>query len=174
MDGLMRCNSVRRTEDRMRSGIESGSRRIMSRYQQMNFIRIGGHITNPLPVLAHLQTDGSFWVKQKKGRCAAWLEKANQSATLKQKWDLNVANSTQSEWMSIEHGILFALENNEECMAIENDNLGVVSALIGCRWLSNEWENYCFQRIHKLAKQSVWTGIRWIPRELNKADQILR
>ena len=154
--------------------IRGKARRIAFQLQPMNLVRIGGTMTNPLPVMAHLQTDGSFLLKQKKGRCAALLEKTNQKTILKQKWDLNVSNSTQSEWMSIEHGILFAFENNEECLAIENDNLGVVSALSGCRWLSNEWEKHCYHRIQALAKQSVWTGIRWIPRELNKADQILR
>ena len=35
-------------------------------------------------------------------------------------------DSTETEWASINHGLLFALENNEHNIHIENDNLSVI------------------------------------------------
>ena len=54
------------------------------------------------------------------------------------------------------------------------NNLSVVSAFITQKHLRHEYARYYKYKIQGLADQSEWTGIRWIPCERNRADDLFR
>jgi hypothetical protein len=82
-------------------------------------------------------------------------------------------DSTETEWASINHGLLFALENNEMNIHIENDNLSVIRGLIlPNSVLKNEYAKYHRYVIMNTVAKTHWTAIRWIPRELNESDKL--
>jgi hypothetical protein len=73
-----------------------------------------------------------------------------------------------------------ALEFNHRHLGIENDNLGVIRSLIFHRDFDmeakakrqHEYVRYYFHDIMKSVAQTEWTGVRWIPRGLNRADDL--
>jgi hypothetical protein len=71
-----------------------------------------------------------------------------------------------------------ALELNHRHLGIENDNLGVIRTLIFHRDFAtkakrqHEYVRYYFNDIMKSAAETEWTGVRWIPRGLNRADDL--
>jgi len=82
-------------------------------------------------------------------------------------------DSTETEWASINHGLLFALENNERNIHIENDNLSVIRGLmLPNSVLKNEYAKYHRYIIMNTVAKTYWTAIRWIPRELNASDKL--
>ena len=137
------------------------------------FVRIGGHMTFPPPLLAIVQTDGSY--RWKEGNIAANLTVSHQLTTYSQTRKLLAAEScTETEWASIAYGLELALNKGEEAIGIENDNLGVVGTLMLNKDPRQKYAKYYKDIIMTLTKHSAWTGIRWIPREMNKADRLLR
>jgi ribonuclease HI len=137
----------------------------------MSSIRIGGHMTFPLPFLARLQTDGSY--RFGVGRAAIILTTANMQTTQRRLYEFKDAiNSTEMEWASVAKGLEFALESNADSVAIENDNLGVVSTLAMDYTPRQAYAKHYKHIILNLAKQSAWTGVCWIPREQNAADKL--
>jgi len=145
-------------------------------HARMPYVRIGGRTIFQPPLIAMLQTDGSFsHSRNPRGRAAAYLETAAQDTIHKQLWEVKDAkNSTETEWASIAFGLKFALENDEYVVGVENDNFGVIAALLHPVSLRHEYARYYRNQIHNLANQSAWVGLRWIPRQFNKADKILR
>ena len=82
-------------------------------------------------------------------------------------------DSTETEWASINHGLLFALENNERNIHIENDNMSVIMGLmLPNKPLKNEYAKYHRYIIMNTVAKTYWTAIRWIPRELNASDKL--
>ena len=138
------------------------------------FTRIGGMNKFRAPLCAHLQTDGSFHHKTGLSRVAMRIQNPARTEIF-QKMEVipNVADSTETEWASISRGLLFALENGERNLEVENDNLGVVSALIiKDKVMKQEYAKYYRYIILNTVNKTEWTGIRWIPRELNLADAL--
>ena len=97
------------------------------------YARIGGvdrYMMSPL-FYAKVQTDGSFYPNTGMSRVAMILTTADRNSELKHMKTISTCeDSTETEWASVSQGLLFALENNERTIALENDNLGVVSSLI--------------------------------------------
>ncbi len=140
----------------------------------MPFIRIGGNVTFPPPLLARLQTDGSY--RARVGRTSVILHTSAGNAIYKHTVTMPFAlNSTETEWASVLSGLEFAQDKNEAAIGIENDNLGVIQALIHPgTTLKHEYARFYRQKIQKIANSSVWTGVRWIPLAQNTADALLR
>jgi len=137
--------------------------------------RIGGSMLHAPPVFACVQTDGSFRSREPKARIAVLLRRADGNSLLSDVQIIHANNSTEAEWASVAHGLQFSLENNETTIALENDNLGVVQSLINTRApLRHDFAKYYRHEIQILARESVWTGIRWIPRIANRADALFR
>ena len=69
-----------------------------------------------------------------------------------------------------------ALEFNHRHLGIENDNLEIIRSLIFHKEFKNkrnqDYARYYFHDIMKSAAQTEWTGVRWIPRGLNRADDL--
>lgn len=82
-------------------------------------------------------------------------------------------NSYETEWYSVYKGLLFALETNVTKLHIENDNLSVIQHLVG--FSSKDCPSYVAHYKHSirlLANETEYTGVRWIPRRFNRADDL--
>ena len=136
------------------------------------YTRIGGNTTFAPPLLAHVQTDGSFGTRYG-ARVAAIVNSANRKHQWQDMTRINAVNSTETEWASVLFGINLAVNNDQEAIGIENDNLSVIHGLIFPKnRLRHEYAAYYRNEIQKVAATSVWTGVRWIPREKNRADDL--
>jgi ribonuclease HI len=82
-------------------------------------------------------------------------------------------NSTESEWASVLDGLQFSITKDQGAVEIENDNLAVIEAIIRRR-AKKEVERYYLHTILEESADLEWLAIRWIPRELNRADTLFR
>lgn len=141
----------------------------------MNFVRIGGKRIYSLPLSSLVQCDGSY-TAHKGVAAAAYLITDPVGATLMGKRiDIAAISATETEWASIYHGLEAAMELDQECIRIENDCLSVVAGLVHpTNPLKHVYARHYRKKIQELAAGTVWTGIRWIPRKLNKADALFR
>jgi len=118
--------------------------------------------------------DGSYRPRTKEAAVAYYLTHNKQSYS-SQKLPIKASNSTEAEWASIFFGLKAAIDNSEDLLHIQNDCLSVVRAFLP--FSEPPKQNYARHfkvEITKLAGQASWVGISWIPRELNRADQVLR
>ena len=148
----------------------------MKRYLGTPFHCIGGLAQIPSPSAFHrIQTDGSFGQRHRARIAAIIYTPAHQVGP---SWmgPIRANSSTETEWASVALGIRMALEFNHRHIGIENDNLGVIRSLIFHREFEakrqHEYARYYFNEIMKTAAQTEWTGVRWIPRGLNRADDL--
>jgi ribonuclease HI len=130
--------------------------------------------THPPRFTALLQTDGSFQHHTRRSRVAMILTTETHKYSLTHMMKIpDAQDSTETEWASINHGLLFALENNERNIHIENDNLSVIHGLmLPNKPLKQEYAKYHRYMIMNNVAKSYWTAIRWIPRELNLSDRL--
>jgi hypothetical protein len=138
------------------------------------FRRLGGMNTHQPRFTALLQTDGSFQHHTRRSRVAMILITEQNKYTLTNMERIpDAQDSTETEWASINRGLLFALENNENNIHIENDNLSVIRGLmLPNSVLKNEYAKYHRYIIMNTVAKTYWTAIRWIPRELNASDKL--
>lgn len=122
--------------------------------------------------MAHLQTDGSFRYKDKVSRTASLLKADATFKSVKTYFDHK--NSYESEWCSILDGIQMTQSNDVSAISLENDNLGVINALIQKRLPRHDYAAVYYDLILKEVKHMDFVEIRWIPRRLNKADALFR
>ena len=136
------------------------------------YYQIGGNILYRPPLLACVQTDGSR--THFKSRVAMILTTRDLMNTYKKMTEIpHTESSTETEWAAVSAGLEFAIQKGEFAIGIENDNLSVVGALITNKQnLRNEYARYYRERILQYAALTLWTGIRWIPREINRADDL--
>lgn len=139
---------------------------------RMPYVRIGGNVAFPPPLLAHLQTDGSF--RNRQARTAYILLSADGRRTYRDVEPTVAASSTEAEWLSVLNGLQFATDGaRQTAIGIENDCLSVIHALIQSETpLRNASHRELRREILDLANQTTWTGVRWIPREENRADAL--
>ena len=140
------------------------------------FKRIGGRSLVAPRKSALLQTDGSFFPATKFSRVAMILRAERDGELFKNMQPIDKArDSTETEWASVHYGLLFALEKNEWNIQIENDNLSVIRGLmLPFCGLKHDYAKFYRNQILMTSVESYWTAIRWIPRELNKADAFFR
>ena len=140
------------------------------------FTRIGGRSLVAPRKSALLQTDGSFFPTTKFSRVAMILRAERDGELFKNMQPIDKArDSTETEWASVHYGLIFALEKNEWNIQIENDNLSVIRGLmLPFCGLKHEYAKFYRNQILMTSVESYWTAIRWIPRELNKADALFR
>ena len=141
--------------------------------QLLPFIRIGGKSQYALPLLVRCQTDASY------RRGNTWIASlifrpdGTRGENIKKLY--SVDDVSETEWASVAMGLTNCMEENYRVIGIENGNLGVISQLIfSDRPLRRDYARYYRSKIYELARQTEWTGIRWVPRELNLADTILQ
>jgi hypothetical protein len=136
-------------------------------------IRIGGIAAFKPPLLAHVQVDGSFGRRRQAAVAVKFVAAAHDRSASFTKPVYAVESSTEAEWIAVYTGLMFALENNEKAMVIENDCLGVIHHLMQREMaLRRDYAQHWRSEIYKLAEQTEWTGVRWIPRRQNRADDL--
>jgi ribonuclease HI len=140
------------------------------------FTRVAGHTTHPPLILATVQTDGSYTPTTGDARVAAILTPTKTHNTFRHVQSISAESSTEAEWASISMGLELAITHSEGAVGIENDCLGVINTLISPHdtWLRHEYARYWRYRILRQAKGFEWFGIRWIPREQNRADDLFK
>lgn len=140
------------------------------------FTRVAGHVTHPPLLLATVQTDGSYAHKTGDARVAAILTPTKSHSTFRHLQSISAESSTEAEWASISMGLELAISHNEGAVGVENDCLGVINTLLSPHdtWLRHEYARYWRYRILRQAKGFEWLGLRWIPREQNRADDLFR
>ena len=139
-----------------------------------HFLPLTSRLIRP-PRAALVQTDGSFSKKYvKMSRTAVIL-------TTHDKIDYKLVNtytdhwnSMESEWCSVLNGIRYAQKKDQGSVELENDCLQVVKHLIHKRPPMKGYLAAYYTSILKEIKNMEYLGIRWIPRELNRADDLFR
>ena len=126
------------------------------------------------PKVAHIQTDGSFFMECKISRTAVILRGrvGNDYTLCKTYFDHN--HSMESEWCSILDGIRYAIQMDEGSIELENDCLPVVRSITRGKIPNNSLLANYYTAVFKEIRELEYLGIRWIPRELNKADELFR
>jgi hypothetical protein len=138
------------------------------------YSRIGGHLTFPPALIARAQVDGSFG-RRGGGRIAAIMTSDTGYATFRSTRPMKALNSTEAEWAAVALGLELALQHNQTAVGIENDCLGVIHGLLFSDTpLKHAYARHWRAQILKLTEETHWTGVRWIPREANRADALLR
>ena len=139
------------------------------------FLRLAGRCRYPPPVLSVVQTDGLFRHSNGSAAVAACLVRSGELLEESVSPLRNVECSTEAEWASVYYGLLLAQVNKEWSIGIENDCLGVVGQLLhGTYRTPRPYANHYKGKIIEAASAMDWCGIRWIPKEQNKADRLFR
>jgi ribonuclease HI len=120
------------------------------------------------PATILVQTDGSF-LHSRMSRTASILFTRSNISMVRTYFDH--VNSTESEWCSILDGLAFSLEKGHGSVELENDCLGVIRALMSRR--RGPFTEY-YDEIHDTIRKMDYVSVRWIPRELNRADDLFR
>ena len=139
--------------------------------------QIGRTVKTGTPLFhSRVQTDGSFRRTREaieRARAAAILYTHDNVIARQTLVSINAENSTEADWASVCLGSMVALEMNQDRFGIENDNLGVIRALINpVDKLKHEYARHYRNIIYDLTKNAEWVGVRWIPREMNSADEL--
>ena len=142
----------------------------------MPFIRIGGRASHRPPLVAKIQADASFNLNRPLDSMAAYiLRTASGRATYRDTVQLGrVLNSTEAEWAGVAAAVEVAINMNEMAVELENDNLSVIHQLMLDTWPRHKYARYYHRKIRDNAAQMEWLAVRWIPREVNAADLLLR
>ena len=139
--------------------------------QQLPFYRIGGTGTASRPsTLYRVQTAGSFG-NRKGNRIAAILYEANHHPETRILLPIKSASYTETEWASFTLGLALAIQHKQSHVAIETSNLSIMHTLIFHQNFCSRQHHY-FHEIMRLSKETEWAGVRWIPRALNRADDL--
>uniref|UniRef100_A0A6C0APJ6 RNase H type-1 domain-containing protein n=1 Tax=viral metagenome TaxID=1070528 RepID=A0A6C0APJ6_9ZZZZ len=127
------------------------------------------------PKVALVQTDGSFSTQYVEMSRTAVILRTNEHIdyTLIDTY-IDHINSTESEWVSVLSGIEFALKKDQGSVELENDCLPVIKHLIFRKPPAKSYLADYYSQIFKESRKMEYLGVRWIPRELNKADDLFR
>lgn len=121
--------------------------------------------------IAHVQTDGSF---KNISRTAVILNTQENVTYKLMNTYFDHKNSTESEWCSILNGIKYSIYKDEGSLELENDCLPVIQHLINKRSPTKAYLQDYYHLILKEVKTMDYLAIRWIPREMNRADDLFR
>ncbi len=129
----------------------------------------------PPPLFALAQVDASYRHRPKQVKIAYILTTADGTATYRHNESITAVSATEAEWAAVAAGLQAALEKGEFSVGVENDCLSVIHSLITPDMKPRqEYARYYRAKIAGLTAQSMWTGVRWIPREQNAADRLMR
>ena len=146
----------------------------LQRYKRSpgDFIPISRHKILKPPFISKVQTDGSF--TNDMSRTAVLLTTFKKEEFKLSNTYYDNQNSTEAEWRSVQDGIVYSLKKDCGAIELENDNLGVMTHLIKQNPPAQGYLANYYYDILQLARQMEWLSIRWIPRYLNRADDIFR
>jgi hypothetical protein len=122
--------------------------------------------------VAHVQTDGSFTPSLARTAVILRTTAATEYTLAKSYFDHR--SCTHTEWCSVLDGIKYAVKKGDGSMELENDCLGVVKALIRRQAPTERQSAHFYSAVCREIRGLDYFGIRWIPREMNKADDLFR
>lgn len=138
------------------------------------YVQLSSNILLKSNEVTHIQTDGSFSLHNNNiSRTAVILVKPTGSKHTLCTTYFDHVNSAESEWQSIVDGITYGIKKRSKSIELENDNLNIINCLIEKKRPLPLYLDY-YYHIFDLVKTLEWIGIRWIPRKLNKADDLFR
>jgi ribonuclease HI len=140
----------------------------------MNYFRFGGQSRFVPPILAIAQTNGSFYQYSRAGKANALLIKPDGTFSSHIEHLYKLVSVTEAEWASVYLGLNVAEKENQSSIALENNCLSVVHQIMMKSHQHHDFARYYYYKIKELSKNFDWCGIRWIPREMNRADKLLR
>lgn len=123
-------------------------------------------------LVAHVQTDGSFTPAIARTAVVLRTTAATEYTLATTYFDHR--NSTHTEWHSVLDGIKYTIEKGDCSIELENDCLGVVKALIKQKKPLDKQSAHVYNAVSREIRSLDYFGIRWIPREMNKADELFR
>ena len=125
--------------------------------------------------VALVQTDGSFSSQYVEMSRTAVLLRAPDAIeySLVNTYTDHIS-STEAEWASVLNGIEFALKKDQGSVELENDCLPVMKHLMFRRPPVKSYLADYYGAVLKEARKMEYLGVRWIPRELNRADEFFR
>ena len=129
------------------------------------------HWQKGIPI-TKIQTDGSFYTKNKQGAVAAILNLPVGSKHQYVQRLYQLESSTEAEWASVYYGLQLGIDMDQKEMGLENDCLGVVREIMFQAPGKKEYARYYHHKIRELSLKTDWCGIRWIPRAENRADDL--
>jgi hypothetical protein len=137
------------------------------------FYRIGGTSLQSPNSLYRVQTH-AFFDRSKGCQIAAILYGVDHRAIVQSQLQIKAKSQTEAAWASVALGLALAVQHKKPSIGIENDNLGIIRALIFHRNFRSrhEYAHHYFHEIMRLASNTEWTGVRWIPRSLNSAHDL--
>ena len=124
--------------------------------------------------VALVQTDGSFSSEFLMSRTAVLLKCPDAIEYSLVNTYTDHMNSIEAEWASVLNGIQFALKKDQGSVELENDCLPVMKHLMFRRPPAKSYLGDYYGAVLKEAKKMEYLGVRWIPRELNRADEFFR
>jgi len=134
------------------------------------YLRLAGRRAYAPPTWTLIQTSGVVQPSNGSASAAAFLTKIHAAPLVKVCPLYNLNSPTEAEWASVYHGLLFALAHKEPSVGLENSSHHVVlSLLVGPPHNPRPYVPYYTRKIVDIADTMDWCGIRWIPREENKA-----
>jgi ribonuclease HI len=126
-------------------------------------------------LISKLQTDGSFRYSNRISRTASLLREESEGEVYKSvKTYFHHQNSYESEWASVLDGIRMSQSYKIGDLQLENDNLSVIQCLVNRRRPAQGYAAKYYDDFLFAAQDMDWLEIRWIPRKLNKADDLFR
>jgi hypothetical protein len=150
------------------------------------FCRIGGKLIVPRTphIIAHVQVTGSYLQTTREARAAAILTPLPQRGrseppsyaggatkshnTYRHVQGISADSASEADWAAISMGLELAMTHDEEVIAIENNCLSVVGALLMRDGpLRLDYARYWRQRILGTASRCQWVGLRWIPLDVD-------
>jgi len=132
------------------------------------------HTPHTLPIMTHIQTDGSFYEGSKSGGVVALIQFPNDHMR-GFTYSLNKLQChTEAEWASVYFGLELARREDQGMIGLENDCLRVIRSIIFNSTGNHEYERYYHNKIKEIAADMDWCGIRWAPRRTKRADELLQ
>ena len=144
--------------------------RIMIRVPSQIFTLVNKSIVRSKPAL--IQTDGSYSYKTSISRTASILTVNNDEYKYIKTY-FDHMNSMESEWASLVDGLEYSQNKGIKSLVLENDCLPIISSIVLSKPPKNPLFLDYYIYFNSLTIRYTWLGIRWIPREMNRADELL-
>lgn len=119
-----------------------------------------------------IQAAGSI-INNKISRTALFLNKSDGIKSCRLNYYSDLKNSHESEWRSVVDGIDYSLKKEEHSLLLENSSLDVMNCLVNRNRPLGRYIYY-YDYIFEMQVNFDYLAVRWIPRALNNAHNLLR
>ena len=129
----------------------------------MPYIRIGGHMTFPPPLLSRVRTGGTI-IKPRTAKLEVSIQSVTGDALFYRQSTVKADSSKEAEWAAVAFGLEEALREGQTAVGIENNSLALIQALLDPdATLTQPYAREYRREVYGLADKIHWTGLRWVP-----------